>query len=96
MRAARVAMPCRIGTSTSRFSGCMAGLLAVLALSGCAPAYNSYSDGCVPYNHCPPPPLPYTSYSGCPTPVAERYADRLPQVAFQQPVEAAFESDTVQ
>ena len=95
MRAARAAMPRRIVTSTSQFAGRVAGLLAVLALSGCAPAYNSYRDGCVPYNHCPPPPLPYTSYSGCPTPVAERYADRLTRVAFEQPVEAAFEPDAV-
>lgn len=48
-------------------------LLAVpLVLPGCAAAYHDYPCGCVPYAYCPPPPLPYVTYShcGCPTPIA--------------------------
>ena len=37
-----------------------------LALTiGCAPAYHSYSDCCVPYCYCAPPPLPYVHYAEC-------------------------------
>ncbi|MFO1045839.1 MAG: hypothetical protein U0941_28995 [Planctomycetaceae bacterium] len=48
------------------------GLIAIISLSGCAHAYHAYLCG-VPYGYCPDPPLPYTSYSGCPTPIASRY-----------------------
>jgi hypothetical protein len=47
---------------------------------GCAPAYHAYRPGCygcIEYGYCPPSPLPYTSYGGCPTPVASGYADRV-------------------
>ncbi len=38
----------------------------VLALiGGCASAYHSYSECCIPCQYCPPPPLPYTQYSEC-------------------------------
>lgn len=49
------------------------GLIAVISLSGCAHAYHAYQCGCVPYEYCPDSPLPYTVYSGCPTPIASRY-----------------------
>lgn len=48
-------------------------LLMAAIFVGCAPQYHKYAD-CVPYNHCPQPPLPYTTYDGCPTPLAERFA----------------------
>lgn len=39
-------------------------LLLVLVM-GCAPAYHSYSSGCVNCKYCAPPPLPYAPYEGC-------------------------------
>jgi hypothetical protein len=53
-----------------------AGLL--LLTVGCAPAYHAYrcDCSCLPYAYCPPAPLPYTTYCGCPTPVASCYANR--------------------
>jgi len=41
------------------------------ACCGCAAAYRCYPCGCVPYQYCPDPPLPYTAYSAChcPTPI---------------------------
>lgn len=57
------------------------GLLVMTLLSGCAHAYHESPCGCVSYDYCPDPPLPYTSYSGCPTPVASSYAaQRAPGV----------------
>ena len=45
---------------------------------GCAPAYHSYRPACscIPYDYCPPAPLPYPLYCGCPTPVASCCTDR--------------------
>jgi hypothetical protein len=52
--------------------------LAVLSLcaslTGCASAYLDYPCGCVEYGYCPPPPLAYTAYSGCPSPLAALYS----------------------
>jgi len=48
-----------------------AGML--LAAAGCAPAYYAYPCGCVPYDYCPDPPLPYGTYCGCPTPWAAKF-----------------------
>ncbi|MEI6502756.1 MAG: hypothetical protein WCP21_17240 [Armatimonadota bacterium] len=49
----------------------------LLLCVGCAPAYHSYQCdcSCLPYGYCPPAPLPYTTYCGCPTPVASSYSD---------------------
>ncbi len=73
----------------SRYSAWMgwrllAAALAVL-LSGCAGAGRDYSDCCIPYLYCPPPPLPWVSYEGChcPTPVASRYGE--PQSGYSAP-----------
>lgn len=48
------------------------GLILLASLAGCAQAYRSYPCG-VHYGYCPDPPLPYTRYFGCPTPVASNY-----------------------
>lgn len=48
--------------------------VSLLGLSGCAGAYHAYPDGCVQYGYCPPRPLAYTAYHGCPTPIAARFA----------------------
>ena len=48
-------------------------LVGGLLAGGCATAYHNYPCGCVHYKHCPSPPLPYTTYCGCPTPVAKCY-----------------------
>jgi hypothetical protein len=45
----------------------------VIVLSGCARAHDQYRWGCITYGYCPPAPLPYASYCGCPTPLAEAY-----------------------
>ena len=37
-----------------------------LVLVGCANAYDSYDDCCVPCQYCPPAPLPYDGYCGSP------------------------------
>jgi len=42
----------------------------LLVTGGCASAYHAHPCGCVPYCYCPPAPLPYASYCGCPTPLA--------------------------
>lgn len=52
------------------------GLLAALCLAaafGCASAYHCYPCGRVGYGYCPEPPLPYTQYCACPTPIAARF-----------------------
>jgi hypothetical protein len=41
--------------------------------NGCVHAYRAYPDGCIPYDYCPSPPLPYTRSTGCPTPIANRW-----------------------
>ena len=54
----------------------VAGMLLCLPSIGCAPQYHWYGRGCscIRYDYCPPTPLPYTTYCGCPTPVASCYA----------------------
>jgi len=37
-------------------------LLVPLLVAGCAPAYHTYSNGCVPHGYCAPPPLPHVCY----------------------------------
>lgn len=49
------------------------GLSLLASVAGCAQTYQSYSCGCVPYGYCPDRPLPYRTYSGCPTPIASAY-----------------------
>lgn len=39
--------------------------LITVALSGCAPAYHSYSECRVDCKYCAPPPLPFLHYEGC-------------------------------
>jgi hypothetical protein len=48
---------------------------AVLSAAGCAQQYHWYQGGdcCTPYSYCPPAPLPYAPYYGCPTPIASSY-----------------------
>lgn len=58
------------------------GLILLVSLSGCAQAYQSYPCGCIPYGYCPDRPLPYRTYSGCPTPIASTY---LPKQIQQSP-----------
>lgn len=48
--------------------------VAAVTVSGCASAYHAYPDGCVSGGYCYAPPLPYTTYDACPTPVAECHA----------------------
>ena len=50
-----------------------AALVLLLIIAGCAPAYHAYRRGCVPYGYAAPPPLPYQTYHGCPTPVATKF-----------------------
>lgn len=45
-----------------------------VSLTGCATAYRDYPCGCLEYGYCPPPPLAYTAYSGCPSPLAATYS----------------------
>ena len=62
-----------------------AGLILLISLSGCAHAYHAYPCGFVSYGYCPDPPLPYTSYAGCPTPVASGYVSRQNMIATPAP-----------
>ncbi len=39
--------------------------LAMLLVTGCAPAYRSYSGCNIDCQYCEPPPLPFTHYEGC-------------------------------
>ena len=53
-------------------------LFTVLLAGGCARPYHWYRcGGCVNYEYCPPAPLPYTFYDGCPTPVSNAYHELL-------------------
>jgi hypothetical protein len=51
-------------------------LALLLGAIGCAAAYHDYPCGCPPYGYCPPSPLPYTVYCGCPTPAAMHYGHK--------------------
>lgn len=55
-------------------------LLAITLIVGCARQYHWYRCGCdcVNYHYCPPAPLPYSPYCGCPTPVSSSYHRLLP------------------
>ena len=53
---------------------CLLGAMTLVVASGCAAAYHDYPDGCVAYDYCPLPPLPYATYQACPTPVAQCYS----------------------
>lgn len=54
--------------------------LALLAMlvgdSGCAPGYHQCICPCIRYRYCPPAPLPYMVYGGCPTPAVAQYRNR--------------------
>ena len=50
----------------------LCGLL-LAATAGCAAAYHDYPCGNISYGYCPPPPLPYTGFDTCPTPLAADY-----------------------
>ena len=56
---------------------------AVLSAAGCAQQYHWYQGGncCTPYSYCPPAPLPYTPYHGCPTPIASSYVGSVHTVS---------------
>ena len=55
------------------------GVALLVVSGGCAAAYHDYPCGCVPYGYFPPPPLAYTAYDACPTPVGRCYLeDELP------------------
>lgn len=41
------------------------GLACLVLVSGCAPAYHRYAEGCVECRYCPPSPLPYSHYHVC-------------------------------
>lgn len=43
-------------------------LLILVGVAGCAADYHRYTCPCVRYRYCPPAPLPYTVYGGCPSP----------------------------
>lgn len=47
-------------------------LVASCFLSGCAPAYHAYPNGCVTYGYRPQPAPPFAFYRGCPTPLLAR------------------------
>ena len=48
-----------------RFAGRLA-LVAILAATGCAPAYHCYDECRIPCTYCAPCPLPFQNYGGCP------------------------------
>ena len=53
-------------------------LFAFVLIFGCAPAYHKYPCGCVGLCYAPPPPLPYTTYHACPTPIAACFLSHAP------------------
>ena len=59
--------------NSSRLVGRLFSVTLLAGISGCATAYHQYPSGCVSYGYCPPAPLPYATYSGCPTPVATTF-----------------------
>lgn len=50
-------------------------LLVLVSVAGCAADYHRYSCSGVSYDYCPPAPLPYTVYCGCPTPAAMNHSN---------------------
>ena len=73
---------------TPTHARCWLGLSLLTSLAGCAATYQSYSCGCVPYGYCPDRPLPYRTYSGCPTPIASVYAPKQTPQPFPPPLPA--------
>jgi hypothetical protein len=65
----------RLASPRAQFGVVVCVALAALTV-GCAPAHHSHRDRChcIEYGYCPPAPLPYTTYCGCPTPVAAGHA----------------------
>lgn len=55
-------------------------VFASLLAGGCAHCRHSCDNVCIPYDYCPPAPLPYTTYCACPTPVAAAGKWRSPLV----------------
>ena len=49
-------------------------IAAIVLISGCAPAYHAYPNGCVTYGYRTAAPPPFTFYRGCATPWLRRYA----------------------
>jgi hypothetical protein len=64
------------------------GVPLLFAVGGCAAAYRDYPCGCMPYGYCAPPPLPYTAYSPCPTPIAGCYLAESPPATIAPAVDA--------
>jgi len=65
------------------------GPILLIVSSGCAGAYHDYEAGCVPYNYCAQPPLPYVEYGGCPTPIAERYRALFSALGVKESIDAS-------
>jgi hypothetical protein len=64
------------GSALWRTMGFAVGLLAFATLGGCCCRWvHCYRGGCVPYDYVAPAPLPYTTYCGCPTPIAQEYRE---------------------
>ena len=74
--------------------GCLFVALATVAVSGCAAAYHAYADGCVPYEYCPPAPLPYACYQACPTPVAACHRTAVPAPVVQPAADMPLPTET--
>jgi hypothetical protein len=71
------------------------GALTLTLAMGCAPAYHCYSGCHVNCQYCPPPPLPYTSYSGCAchSCAASKYLSVLPTTV--EPTDDGLERDQI-
>ena len=69
--------------------------LAALVSLGCASAYHDNPCGCVSYDYCPRPPLPYIHYAGCPTPVATKFATADVATLDEQPTYVQNPASTV-
>lgn len=50
---------------------------AVIFGGGCSSGYRTQWCECVPYEYCPPCPLPFAEYCGCETPLALAYRQSL-------------------
>lgn len=58
-------------------------IAANILLSGCAPAYHAYPNGCVTYGYRTAAPPPFTFYRGCATPWSRRYASESSSPAIE-------------
>ncbi len=52
-------------------------LVALFFVVGCSRGYHTDYCGCVPYDYCPPNPLPYKTCNGCETPLARQFRHTL-------------------